>query len=276
MKKNFTLLLFVCVVAFAKAQNMQVSGKVTSANDGQTLPGTSVIVKGTLTGAITDEKGEYKISCDKNAVLQFRFTGMKTAEIAVNGQTVVNAVLQIESNVTKEVVITAIGVKKEKRSLGYATQQISSDDLTRGENTSALSALQGKVSGVNITSGSNMPGGSTRVVLRGGSSLTGNNQPLMIVDGVPINNANNLTGDALNNQVDYGNRGNDINPDDIETISVLKGPAAAALYGQNASNGAIIITTKRQQKKRRKQKNQCYLSYFIGFSRHFKIPNFSK
>ncbi len=275
MKKIFTLLLFVCVVAFAKAQTMQVSGKVTSANDGQTLPGTSVIVKGTLNGAITDEKGEYKINCDKNAVLQFRFTGMKTAEMAVNGQSVINAVLQIETNVTKEVVITAIGVKKEKRSLGYATQQVGSDELTKGENTSALSALQGKISGVNITSGSNIPGGSTRIVLRGGSSLTGDNQPLMIVDGVPINNANNLTGDALNNQVDYGNRGNDINPDDIETISVLKGPAAAALYGQNASNGAIVITTKHGNRRKgdNKKINVTYHTS-LAFQNILKLPTF--
>ena len=232
-------------------------------------------MKGTLSGAITDEKGDYKIICSKNAVLEFRFTGMQTTEIAVNGQSQINVMMQVLTNLTKEVVITAIGVKKEKRSLGYATQQVGNDELTRGENTSAISALQGKVSGVNITSGSNIPGGSTRIVLRGGSSLTGNNQPLMIVDGVPINNANNLTGDNLNNQVDYGNRGNDINPDDIENISVLKGPAAAALYGQNASNGAIIITTKHGNRKKGDSKkiNVTYHSS-LAFQNILKYPTF--
>jgi TonB-linked SusC/RagA family outer membrane protein len=174
-----------------------------------------------------------------------------------------------------ETVVTANAIKREKRSLGYSTQQVSSEDLTKGQSTNVLSALQGKVSGVNITSTTGGPGSSNRIVLRGGTSITGNNQALMVVDGIPIDNSNFGNGDDLNDQVDYGNRANDINPDDIENVSVLKGPAAAALYGSRASNGAIIITTKHGKSMTNENKKMdITFTSGVTFSRVLKLPKF--
>ncbi len=226
----------------------QVTGKVTDAN-GAPIPGASIKIKGTNKGTTTNVDGTFTLDASDAVQLEVSSVGYRGQTISASpGQSLSVSLISEAKNIS-EVVLTALGVRREKRSLGYSTSQVNGDDLNAGGVVNPIAALQGKVSGVNITTGSNSPGSSTRIVLRGGSSLVGSNQPLMIVDGVPFNNSNFFpdkgVNNSLNNQVDYGNRGNDLNPEDIESISVLKGPAATALYGQNASNGALIITTKK-------------------------------
>ncbi len=247
MRKIITIAALLLAVFFsrAEAQERQVTGKVT-APDGSTLPGVTVIVKGTTIGTNTDMDGAYKLSVPpEGKTLKFIMVGMKSKEVEIGTSATVDVMMENDVMNLDEVVVTSNAISREKRSLGYATTQVKGDDLTSAKNTNVIGALEGKVAGINITSLTGGPGSSQRIVIRGGSSLVGNNQALIVVDGVPINNDNLRTTDDLNNQVDYGNRGNDINPEDIENISVLKGPAAAALYGSSASNGAIIITTKK-------------------------------
>lgn len=211
--------------------------------------------------------------------------GMKTQTVELGTSNSIDITMEMDAKKLEEVIVTANAITREKRSLGYATQQVTSTELRNGQNTNVISSLQGKVSGVNVSSNSGAPGSSNRIVIRGGTSLTGQNQALIVVDGVPINNSNfrtndgrnSSTSDDLNNQVDYGNRGNDINPDDIESVSVLKGPAAAALYGSRASNGAILITTKSGKRVTAgagKSKSDITFNSSITFSNVLMLPEF--
>ena len=283
MKKN-ALIFLVAVLSqlHVFSQSHIVKGAVKDATSKAPVFGVSVGVKNTSIGSVTNFDGEFAIAVpDSVKTLVFKLLGYKSKEAAVSD----NMTVLLQADVVRldETVVTANAIQREKRSLGYSTQQVSGEELTAGQNTSAISSLQGKVSGINITTTTGAPGGSTRIVLRGGTSLTGNNQALMVVDGVPIDNSNfgsndgsgTFTGDDLNNQVDYGNRGNDINPDDIESISVLKGPAAAALYGSRASNGAIIITTKHGRKAvDGVSKTDITFSSSLTFSNVLKLPTF--
>ncbi|RYE05313.1 MAG: SusC/RagA family TonB-linked outer membrane protein, partial [Sphingobacteriales bacterium] len=196
---------------------------------------------------------------------------------AGDGDNMLSVRMKTSNNVLTETIVTAQAVKREKRSLGYSTTQVGADELTQGGSISPLNSLAGKVAGVNITTTSNTPGASSRIVLRGGSSMTGNNQALIVVDGVIMNNSNvgtsgNIGG--LTNQVDYGNRGNDINPDDIESVSVLKGPAATALYGSKGSNGAIMITTKKGKRRDGPSKAEVEFNSNYTVSSVLKLPDF--
>jgi len=224
------------------AQTKSISGKVLSAEDGQPIIGATIKVKGTTAGTITNVDGEFKISLQGDAKnLVVSYVGMTTAEVqAVNGMTVK---LQSNAKMIDEVVVTAIGIKRSQKALTYSVAQVNSEELTKGGDRSALNSLQGKVAGLNISSSSGAPGSSTRVSLRGYSSIGGSNEPLFVVDGVPINNgAPGST--SLKGSYDFGNRINDINPNDIASVSVLKGASASALYGSRAANGVILITTK--------------------------------
>ncbi len=256
------------------AQNHIIKGTVKDVITNEPIYGVSVGVKGTTVGASTNFDGEFLINVsDTVKKLVFQLIGYKRKEVAISNNMVVS--LQSSALELEGTVITANAIQREKRSLGYSTQEVGAEDLTAGQNVSAISALQGKVSGANITTTTGAPGSSVRVVLRGGTSLTGNNQALMVVDGVPIDNSNFSNGDDLNNQVDYGNRGNDINPEDIESISVLKGPAAAALYGSRASNGALIITTKHGHKNSGgNTKTDITFTSNMTFSNILKMPTF--
>ncbi len=254
MKK--LLLVWALILAFAsmiQAQNSngvrQVTGKVTSADEGSGIPGVSVSIKGTSRGTTTSADGSYKISVNDGAVLVFGFVGYKQQSISVGSQALINVVLATDASELDEVVVTALGLTRTKNSLPYAAQQIKGEELTRVRSGNAFSQLSGKVSGVQITQG-NAIGGSTNVVIRGSKSLTGNNQALFVVDGVPVDNSvtnsnNQRTGRG---GYDYGNAAADINPDDIESMTVLKGAAATALYGSRASNGVIMIQTKKAKK----------------------------
>ena len=243
MKKKTFLLLLVWLAAFHYAAYGQtrVTGTV-SDEQGEPLQGASVVVKGTATGVITDAAGAYAITLPEGATtLVFSFLGYATVEKPVAGA-VVDIQLSEGVSYLNEVVVTALGISREKKALGYATQEVSNSDLSRAPAASIAGSLSGKVAGLQITT-ANTLGGSTNVILRGFKSLTQSNQSLFVVDGVPVDNSNLST-----NGLDLGNTIADLNPDDIESINVLKGAAASALYGSRAVNGVIVVNTKKGAK----------------------------
>ncbi len=224
-------------------QDINVSGQVTSSDDGSPLPGVSIQVKGTTRGTTTDTDGNYRISVLPNSRLIFSYIGFASQEIPVGTQSTINVKLAAGAASLDEIVVTAQGIERDKRSLGYSTQEVSSSLLTQKSEPNLLNALQGKLAGVQISSQSGAPGASTNINIRGITSFNGSNQPLIVVDGIIFGNDVNLTGNTLF-QAQSSNRLADINPESIESVNVLKGPAAAVLYGSRASAGAIIITTK--------------------------------
>ena len=247
MKKIFLLLVFFAIsLDTLMAQTKEISGKVSSADDGGLLPGVSVSVKGTTLGTITDMNGEFRIKVPQDTrTLVFTFVGMTTQEVAIDNQTNFNVTLSSANISFDEVIVTAMGIKRTEKSLGYSAGRVSTGDLTATGNSSMMNALQGKIAGVNVSSASGSPGASSRVILRGVSSLGGSNQPLYVVDGIPINNGMSGSSTDLNGGLDFGNRANDINPEDIQEMTILKGGSGSALYGSRAANGVIIITTKK-------------------------------
>lgn len=278
MKRKIVLFssLFLLFHVFAFAQSKTVKGTVKDAKTNETIPGATVLISGTTTATATDFNGVYTITVDgEGKKLVISAVGYVTQTVAADKE-VIDVNLAADITNLKEMVVTANAIPREKRSLGYSTTQVNSGDLTAGQNTSPLAALQGKVAGVNITSGTGGPGSATRVVLRGGTSLLGDNQPLIVIDGIPVDNSSFRNNDDLNNQVDYGNRGNDINPDDIESVTVLKGPGAAALYGSRASNGAILYTTKKGKNGTGagNRKMDIFLNSNTTFSTVLKLPEF--
>ena len=248
--KRFTVLLsFFLFVGFQtlQAQNVQITGKVTSADDGSPLPGVTIVVKGTTIGTVTNYNGDYEIGIPKNAnILNFSFVVMKTQEVAVEGRSVIDLQMTSDALNLDEIVVTAMGIPRDKKSLGYSMQEISSEDVSRSNNPNLLTSLSGKLAGVEVRQNSGMPGAPATIFIRGARSFDGNNQPLYVVDGMPI--ASNADYDQTGNGSVLGSyhsaRALDIDPNDIESINVLKGQAAAALYGLRASNGVILITTK--------------------------------
>jgi TonB-linked SusC/RagA family outer membrane protein len=249
MKKIALILVLLTFVGVqAVMAQTTLTGVVTSAEDGQPIPGAAVQVKGTTIGVTTDIDGRYSLRVPADAkVLQVSFVGMTTKELPIGTQSVINIVLETQSMEIEGVVVTALGISREKKALGYAVEEVKADELNQTRSGNLITSLSGKVSGVNITSASGNMGGSSRITIRGIKSVAGNNQPLFIVDGVAMDNSNYNTVDTQRGAggVDYGNMANDINPDDIESVSVLKGPTAAALYGSRAANGVILITTKK-------------------------------
>lgn len=240
-----SLLLIGNAFAIPTLQETRVSGKVTSSEDGVGLPGVSVLVQGSQQGTITDSDGNYSITVpNSSAVLVFSFIGYTSQEIAVNGRTTVDVGLEQSAEQLNEVVVTALGIEREQRSLGYAVAEVEGEDLNRVAQENVLNALSGRVPGVTINS-TGTAGSSVSMIIRGATSLSNDNQPLFVIDGVPvINSLNNVTEIGRDNKADFGNAISDLNPDDIESVSVLKGPSAAALYGSRAGNGVVLITTK--------------------------------
>lgn len=248
MKKSVLfLLLLCCVVTFGRAQTTTVSGKVSSPeNEG--IPGVNVVVKGTNVGTATDADGFYKVNVQsKSTTLLFSFIGYKTAEVAIGNETTINIQLVADLINLNELVVTANAIVREKKELGYAVATVSGTELTKARDPNLLNSLAGKVAGVRISQQSGTVGGSTRVMIRGANSLSSSSEPLFVVDGIPISNSsfNNSETDIVTGGVDVGNRAGDLNPDDIESMTVLKGAAASALYGSRARNGVIVITSKR-------------------------------
>ena len=248
MKRKLMLLL-ACLfvgIGLVTAQTQKITGVVISEEDGQPVVGASVLVKGTTQGTITDVDGNFNLSNVPSSAktLQISYIGMQTQEVVIKPN--LRVVLKADAQKLDEVVVTAMGISREKKALGYAVQDVKSDALTRAANTDLAGALQGKVSGIDITPSSGMPGASSKITIRGSRSFTGDNTPLYVIDGMPIAStadvSTSLTDGAYG--TDYANRAVDIDPNDIESINILKGQAASALYGMRASNGVIVITTK--------------------------------
>jgi len=238
------LTLFTCAPALA--QERKVTGTITSAEDNSALPGVNVIVKGTTTGAITDMNGKFSISVSGNdAVLVFSFIGFNPQEVTVGGQAVLNVKMATSALQLGEIVVTSLGIKREKKALTYSAQSVDVARLTESRELNAINSLQGKVAGLDLTRSNAGVGSASRVVLRGNRSISGNNQPLYVVDGVPIQNSMFFTTFGEGGGMTSSDGISNINPDDIESVTVLKGPSATALYGTRASNGAIVINTKK-------------------------------
>jgi len=243
----FALAVATFLSLSAYAQN--VTGSVTDAATGEPLPSVSVKEKGTSNAAITNFDGNYTIKAGKGAVLVFSSMGYASQEVSVTGTTM-NVALAISASKLDEVVVTALGISRDKKSVGYAIQEVGGAEVNKVKDANFMSSLSGKVAGVNIRQSGTM-GGSANVVIRGYKSLTGNNQALFVVDGIPISNQITNTGNQQTGRggYDYGNAAMDINPEDIDKVSVLKGAAATALYGARAANGVILITTKKGTKR---------------------------
>ena len=222
----------------------KITGKVLDEAQ-QPMIGVTVAVKGSTTRAVTDIDGNYQLQTSETApVLQFSYLGYKTKEVKASGKDAIKTTMDVDSKALDEVVVTALGIKRDKKMLGYSVQDIKSDALNTTGDPSVVGALSGKVAGLQMNTASTGLGGSTKITIRGNSSLTDNNQPLWIVDGVPFSD-NNTSNASAYGGYDRGGTSLDINPDDIESISVLKGPNAAALYGSRAGNGVILVTTKK-------------------------------
>lgn len=248
MKRIVLLLLSFAFGLSAMAQERTISGRITS-EEGETLPGVNVVVKGTATGTVTDASGEYTLAIPSDAnTLVFSFIGLQTQEVAIGQRSVIDVTLSADVTQLSELVVTALGLEKQSRELGYSISGVDQEDLVVARETNVLNALQGKVTGVNITrSGGNL-NSSAQVIIRGVTSLSGKNNPLWVVDGVPINDfteSRDNNNSVITGNRDFGNSANVINPDDVASINVLKGAAASALYGSRAAAGVILVTTKK-------------------------------
>ncbi len=260
MKQLLTTLLLLLAVCGTSMAQRKITGIVTG-DDGETLVGATIAIKGVARGTLSDFNGKYTLEVPDGAtMLVVSYTGYKTQEVSIGASNALDIVLETGTSLS-EVVITATGLTRNKSDVVYANQTVNSEDLNAVTNKSVLNALQGKVAGVKIGAASGAVGASTRVVLRGETSLTQGNNALIVIDGVPVSNATAGAGggsETLNgstgrtgdrdNYVDFGNRGNDINPDDVESVTVLKGPAATTLYGSRGGSGVILITTKKGRK----------------------------
>ncbi|GAB4040646.1 SusC/RagA family TonB-linked outer membrane protein [Spirosoma jeollabukense] len=255
LKRHYVLIhvlwLLAATTSWAQTNARTVTGKILSKTDGKGLPGANVLVKGTSVGAVTDAEGSFSINAQPNATLTASYIGFVSQEIAIGNQTELTISLTEDASQLNEVVVTALGIARDKKALGYSLQELKGSEITQARSTNLVNALSGKIAGVQVTATNGLPGASSRILIRGANSIGGNNQPLFVVDGIPIDNGSyNVTpgstgGNVNNTTTDYGNGASAINPDDIDNISVLKGANAAALYGSRAANGVILITTKR-------------------------------
>ena len=272
----FVAVLFAVTDMYA--QNVKVTGRVTDTN-GEPVIGASVLVSGTRNGTSTNVDGHYTITCPSNATLEFQSIGFEKQTQSVNGRSIINVVMKEDANVLQTAYITAeFGQKRVARAVGSSVQNVKASDVAEAGRESFVTALQGRVSGLNVVSSGGVPGASTNVVIRSMTSISGSNQPLYIVDGVPMNNSSfdpttvsadfETTSGLSTRAIDYSSRGNDLDPDNIESMTILKGAAAAALYGSEASNGAIIITTKKGAQGR----GRVQYSNSFGWSKAYGYP----
>ena len=251
--KRFILSAFALVLfsGTLSAQNIKVTGKVID-NAGQPAVGVTVLIEGTKTGIATDINGNFSIEAPANAFLLFSSIGMENQRVPVGNRSVINITMAESSVMLPELVVTALGIRKEKKALGYAVQDIKSDEILRNKQTNVINSLAGKVAGVNVTQSSGSAGSGSTIIIRGGNSASESrdNQPLFVVDGIiydnsTVNGGNSGTDGVTKTATTFSNRVMDINPDDIESMSILKGAAAAALYGSRAADGVVVITTKK-------------------------------
>jgi iron complex outermembrane recepter protein len=246
MRKVLVILTMCLAFTVNAMAQLTVTGRVTG-EDGLGIPGASVLEKGTTNGTVTNVDGNYSLRVGNDATLVFSFMGYTAQEIPVQGRSTVNVTLALSSLAVDEVVVTALGISRERKALGYAMTEIKGDDLVRANVVNPVTGLQGKVAGVQINQGAGGPQSANRILIRGNTSLGVNNQPIFVVDGVIIDNS--VTANTeWGSQLDFGNEIKNLNSDDFESISVLKGAAATALYGSRAANGVILITTKKGKK----------------------------
>jgi len=262
----------------------EIEGRVTDAQTGEPLPGVNVVAEGTTIGTSTDTDGRYIIEVpDDTEVLVFTFIGFEEQRIPINGRTEINVELSTSVQLLDDVVVTSFGIEQERKQLGYSIQEVSGEDIAETRESNLVSSLQGRVAGVNIQNTSGAAGAGVDIVIRGINSLSpsADNQPLFVIDGIPVSNQTNagnvLPSEGSNSpgsseQFSFTNRVADINPNDIESLSILKGPAATALYGLRAANGAVVITTKKGQA----GKPQVSLTTSIGFSEINKTPDIQR
>jgi TonB-linked SusC/RagA family outer membrane protein len=262
--RRFSVLLLALLLAIelstlqAHAQNRVITGRVTDAETKRPLAGVKVQVKGSNIGALTSNTGGYSISANAGQKLVFMYVGMKKQEITVGEQSTIDVAMAIDAKLLDDIVVTALGIEREKRAVNYAVQEVKAGEIAESAQQNMISALQGRIAGVQITNAGGAPGAGVSIIMRGGNSVDSDNQPLIVLDGVPMDNTTNVETNAgtssmngiLGRSVSSSNRGIDINPDDIESISVLRGASASALYGSRAANGVLLITTKRGFKER--------------------------
>ncbi|MEQ9439413.1 MAG: SusC/RagA family TonB-linked outer membrane protein [Cyclobacteriaceae bacterium] len=265
---NFCLLLSL-TTHWSYAQQT-VSGRVTSADDQTPLPGVNVLEEGTTNGTITDLNGDYRVTLTSdNPRLVFSFIGFAQQTVEVNGQSSLDITMASDTRQLSEIVVTAAGIEANKRELGYSIQNVDAEEIVQSRETNFVSALSGKVAGVQVTSSGGTPGAAAQIRIRGNKSVQGSNAPLFVIDGIPIDNSTYNTADSPEDDVSNlgsggvtnSNRAIDINPEDVESLTVLKGPAATVLYGIRAANGAVVITTKKGQRNTKPK-----ISYDFGYT----------
>lgn len=275
MKKELLLWLLLCTGVFnAVAQTRSISGRVTDAKDGSALPGVTVVVKGTTRGVFTAGDGSYKISADNGATLVFSFVGYLTKESTVGSNNVIDQTLEADKKQLGEIVVTAVGIKRDEKALGYSLTQVKPDQILQKSEPDMLKGLQGKVAGVDIRTSQGTPGAATRINIRGNTSFFGNNEPLIVVDGIPYNNDQVTTSAQTSGGGAYSSGLSSLDPNDIASMNVLKGAAAAALYGSRASNGAIVITTKSGSAGRSKKGMEVTYSSSLAFEKVAGLPDY--
>ncbi|HLT52090.1 MAG TPA: carboxypeptidase-like regulatory domain-containing protein, partial [Arenibacter sp.] len=248
MKKKLYYLIVSCALLCLNgvmAQTRALSGTVTDVNDGTPLPGVSILVQGTTNGTQTDFDGNFTLEATTGDILVFSYLGMKTLTVSVGNSNNINVSMEEDSSQLDEVVVTALGIKREERALGYSVTEIAGGELAQAVQVNPVNTLQGKTAGVQISTTSGGTFGGSRITIRGNSTFGDNTQPLFVVDGVLMDNDLSGTDGA-----DWGNQLKNLNPDDFETFSILKGAAAAALYGSRALNGVVMITTKSGKKRK--------------------------
>ena len=239
------LLLLIVAIGFSISTYAQksISGKVVDKTTNEPLPGVSITVKGSSKGMAADFDGNFTIqNIDENAVLVFSFIGYKPQEISVTGQTSLNVLLEEDAEALDEVIVTAFDIQRDKASLGYSVQQLKPEEFAVAQENNIMNSLSGKVSGLQITQGNTGVDGSSRILLRGITTIDGSNRPLVVVDGIPVSNGSS-SGNP-NGGRDGGDALSDINPNDVATVTVLKGAGAAAAYGSRGMHGVILVTTK--------------------------------
>ncbi len=273
MKNQLLILVLLLSVPTSNilAQQKTIQGTVTAASDNTPLPGVNVVVKGTNSGTVSDFDGKYSIETQDDVTLIFSSIGFESKEIMVDSRSTIDVSLTETTEGLDEVVVTSFGIEQEKKALGYAVQEINAEEITKTKQQNVVSALQGKVAGVQITNSGGAPGQSARIIIRGINSLDPNadNQPLFVVDGVPIDNS---TVESAGTPRGLSNRAADINPNDIESMNVLKGAAATALYGVRAANGAVVITTKKGEA----GQVRININSSVGFDEINQYPEFQK
>ena len=268
MKLKFTLFILIFVVSVQLFGQRTIKGVITS-TEGDPLIGASVLIKGTSKGTVSDLDGKYEIKAKDGDILQFSYIGFNPKEVKVEGQDIINVELN-QGVELEDVVVTALGIKREKKSLGYAVQDVKGEEISKTNPNNIVSALSGKIAGAQIVTSSGQVGASSTIKIRGNKSLTGGSNPLFVVDGTPIMNSTSSARSSIS-YTDFGNAAMDIDPDNIESVSILKGASAAALYGSRAANGVVLITTKKGSKKKG---IGLVFNTSVAFDNVYLLPNY--